>query len=60
VVLENDVETRAVLYNTIGQAVKQLQFQGSMELFLGDLSKGIYVIHLSNEEGVATKKIVLE
>lgn len=60
VVLENDVETRAVLYNTIGQVVRQVQFQGSTELSLGDLSKGIYIIHLSNKEGMATRKVVLE
>lgn len=60
IVLENDLETRAMLYNTIGQAVKVFAFQGATELFLENLPKGIYVLHLSNKEGMATRKIVLQ
>jgi hypothetical protein len=60
VVLENDLETRAILYNTIGQVIRELEFQESAVFFLGDLSKGIYILHLSNKEGMITKKVVLE
>lgn len=60
VALESDLETRGVLYNTIGQAVTELEFQGTTELYLGNLSKGIYILHLRNKEGMATEKIVLE
>lgn len=60
VVLENDLETRAILYNTIGQVVRDVQFQESISFFLGDLSRGIYILHLNNTKGMATKKVVLE
>lgn len=59
IVLENDLETTAILYNTIGQVVYQQQFRGTTELFLEDYPKGIYLIHLSNKEGVATKRVAL-
>jgi hypothetical protein len=60
IVLENDLETRVVLYSAIGQVVKEEKFKGATELFLGKLSKGIYVIHISNKEGMASQKVILE
>lgn len=60
VVLERHLETRLVLYNSIGAVIKEQAFQGTTELFLQNLPKGIYILKISNEEGMLTKKVVLE
>ena len=46
--------------NHLGQVVAQEQFdQPSTTLSLGNLNSGVYVIHVGNEEGNETHKVVL-
>lgn len=59
--LNGNVDNTVAVYNSIGQLMISKQFnQYGFSLDLSGLDKGIYVVNISNKEGMVTKKIVKE
>jgi hypothetical protein len=52
-------ETELILYNTNGQQTYTTKFNKTTMLDLSGFANGIYSLHLKNETGVTTQKIIL-
>ncbi|MFT4973986.1 MAG: hypothetical protein ACI9JY_003200, partial [Saprospiraceae bacterium] len=51
---------QAEILNTQGQILIEKSLQNTQSIDVADFPKGIYYLKISNEEGVVTKKIVVE
>lgn len=57
-----DTETKVSIYNAKGELIiyNKYQFQGSVEMDVSTLSKGIYLVKMQTENGNETKKLVIQ
>lgn len=55
-----DSEAKAEIYSITGQLIKEVTFTNEITLSLSDVTNGVYLVKISNENSSITRKIVVK